>query len=102
MSGVVGPVVTVGGVPRKGPPIRLTAGPRSVPVRADPGRLEQVFLNLLVNAMEHAPGSGPIEVSIRTVARRAVVPVRDRGQGVEPEDTRSMLVTYPRLGQPHR
>ena len=84
------------------PPIRLTAGPRSVPVRADPGRLEQVFLNLLANAMEHAPGSGEIEVSVRGVGGHAVVTVKDHGPGVAPEDIRTMFDAYTRLGQPHR
>jgi signal transduction histidine kinase len=102
LAAVVRSVVEVAQVLPKAPPIRLTAGPRSVPVRADPGRLEQVFLNLLVNAMEHASGSGAIEVSVRSVGGRAVATVRDHGPGVDPEDIRSMFDAYTRLGQPHR
>ena len=55
---VVRSAVEVAQVLPKAPPIRVTAGREPVRVRADPGRLEQVFLNLLANAMEHAPGSG--------------------------------------------
>ncbi|MDQ2966388.1 MAG: PAS domain-containing protein, partial [Chloroflexota bacterium] len=40
----------------KAPTIRVTVGPEPARVRADPGRLEQVFLNLLANAMEHGGG----------------------------------------------
>ena len=47
-------------------------------MRADPGRLEQVFLNLLANAIEHAPGSGPIEVTVGTRGRAR------RGDGPRP------------------
>lgn len=102
LTAVVRSVVDVAQVLPKAPPIRLTAGPQSVPVRADPGRLEQVFLNLLANAMEHAPGTGPIEVSIRMAGGRAVASVRDHGPGVAPADIRSMFDAYTRLGQPHR
>ena len=73
-----------------------------MPVRADPGRLEQVFLNLLANAMEHAPGTGPIEVTVRSSGGRAEVTVRDHGPGVAAEDLRTMFDAYTRLGNPHR
>jgi signal transduction histidine kinase len=71
-------------------------------VRADPGRLEQVFLNLLSNAIEHAPGSGTIEVAVRSVGDRAVATVRDHGPGVAAADVRMMFEAYTRLGHPHR
>jgi two-component system, chemotaxis family, CheB/CheR fusion protein len=102
LSAVVRSVVDVAQVLPKAPRIRLTVSRQSVPVRADPGRLEQVFLNLLANAMEHAPGSGEIGVAVRTTAGRAVVTVRDHGPGVAPEHIRSMFDAYTRLGQPHR
>ena len=102
LSAVVRSVVDVAQVLPKAPPIHVTAGRRSVPVRADPGRLEQVFLNLLANAMEHAPGSGSIEVSVRSVGGRAVATVRDHGPGVAGEHLRTMFDAYTRLGQPHR
>jgi PAS domain S-box-containing protein len=102
LSAVVRSVVDVAQVLPKAPPIRLTTGRRSVPVRADPGRLEQVFLNLLANAMEHAPGSGEIDVAVRTAGGHAVVTVRDHGPGIAPEHIRSMFDAYTRLGQPHR
>ena len=66
LAAVVRTAVEVAQVLPKAPPIQLTAGPRPVRVRADPGRLEQVFLNLLANAIDHAPDSGPIEVTVET------------------------------------
>ncbi len=86
----------------KAPPIRLTAAPKPVRVRADPGRLEQVFLNLLANAMEHAPGSGSIEVTVKTEAGNAEIVVRDHGAGVAAKDLRTIFEAYTRLGHPHR
>ncbi len=86
----------------KAPTIRLTAGPKAVRVRADPGRLEQVFLNLLANAMEHAPGSGSIEVTVKADAGNAEIVVRDHGAGVAAKDLRTIFEAYTRLGTPHR
>ena len=86
LATVVRSAVEVAEVLPKAPPIRVTAGPRPVRVRADPGRLEQVFLNLLANAIEHAPGSTAIDVTIKTSGRpgrgqRRRSGRRDRGQG---------------------
>ncbi len=102
LTDVVRSAVEVAQVLPKAPPIHLAAGTKAVRVRADPDRLEQVFLNLLVNAMEHAPGSGPIDVTIKTVDGHTEVAVRDRGPGVATKDLRTMFEAYTRLGQPHR
>jgi signal transduction histidine kinase len=102
LGDVVRSVVDVAQVVPKAPPIHVTGGLRPVPVRADPGRLEQVFLNLLANATEHAPGSGPIEVTVGSTDGHAEVTVRDHGPGVAAEDLRTMFDAYTRLGNPHR
>jgi signal transduction histidine kinase len=102
LGAVVRSVVDVAQVVPKAPPIHVSGQLRPVPVRADPGRLEQVFLNLLANATEHAPGSGPIEVIVGTSNGRAEVTVRDHGPGVAAEDLRTMFDAYTRLGNPHR
>ncbi|MGZ8515472.1 MAG: sensor histidine kinase [Candidatus Limnocylindrales bacterium] len=102
LAAVVRSAVEVAQVLPKAPPIRVTAGPEPIRVRADPGRLEQVLLNLLANAMEHAPGSETIDVTVKASGRRAEVVVRDHGAGVTAEDIRTMFEAYTRLGQPRR
>ena len=102
LAAVVRSAVDVAEVLPKAPPIRLTAGPRHIAVRGDPARLEQVFLNLLANAMDHAPGSETIEVTVKHVGGRAEVAVRDHGPGISNEDVRTMFDAYTRLGHPHR
>ncbi|HEX5824372.1 MAG TPA: CheR family methyltransferase [Candidatus Limnocylindrales bacterium] len=99
---VVRSAVEVAQVLPKAPPIRLTIASRPVPVRADAGRLEQVLLNLLANAIEHAPASRTVDVALRIVDDRAEVSVRDHGPGVKATDVRKMFDAYTRLGQPHR
>ena len=99
---VVQSAVDIAQVLPKAPAIRLKTDREPVLVRADPGRLEQVFVNLLANATEHAPRSGPVDVTITTSVGRAEVSVRDRGVGVSAEDIRTMFDAYTRLRNPHR
>lgn len=99
---VVRSAVEVAEVLPKAPPIRVKAGAKPVRVRADADRLEQVVLNLLTNAFEHAPGSDRIDVTVASVDGHAVVAVRDQGPGVAEKDLRTMFEAYTRLGQPHR
>ena len=84
------------------PTIKLTAKPASLIVRGDAGRLEQVFLNLLANAVEHAGGSGDIDVVVRRSGTFAVVEVRDHGDGIAAEDLSVVFEAYTRLRHPQR
>lgn len=62
-------------------------------VRGNPGKLQQVFLNLILNARDAMESGGRLEVTTRTVARaatggetdRVVVEVADTGHGIAPE-----------------
>ena len=78
------------------PEIRLSVPDAPVRLRADPARLEQVFLNLLINAIEHAPGSKSIDVTVRTSGRRARVDVRDHGRGIPADLLPTVFEAYTR------
>jgi PAS domain S-box-containing protein len=54
-------------------------------VKADPTRLEQVFVNLLGNAAKYTSKGGHIWVSLEREHNHAVVRVRDSGIGIAPE-----------------
>jgi signal transduction histidine kinase len=54
-------------------------------VEGDAVRLAQVFSNLLTNASKYTPEQGAIWLEAKSVARQAVIAVRDNGVGVEPE-----------------
>ena len=102
LATVVGTAVEVAQVLPKAPPIQVANAPRPVRVRADAGRLEQVLLILLANAIEHASGSATIDVKVTASDGRAEIAVRDHGAGVAAKDIRKMFEPYTRLGHPHR
>jgi signal transduction histidine kinase len=54
-------------------------------VEADVDRLQQVFENLVTNAIKYSPGGGAVEISLSTDDRGAVVQVRDYGMGISQE-----------------
>jgi signal transduction histidine kinase len=54
-------------------------------VEADVDRLQRVFENLVTNAIKYSPEGGPVEVSLSTDDRGAVVQVRDYGMGISQE-----------------
>jgi signal transduction histidine kinase/HD-like signal output (HDOD) protein/ActR/RegA family two-component response regulator len=63
--------------------------PPDLPVlaAADPKQLEQVFLNLVINAIQAMEGSGQLTIaaSRESGGERVVVTVRDTGPGIAPE-----------------
>jgi two-component system CheB/CheR fusion protein len=57
----------------------------AVPVMADPARLDQVFANLLNNAIKYTPVKGRIWFKLTVEGGDAVVRVEDTGVGIDAE-----------------
>lgn len=74
-------------------------GPESMPVRADPTRLKQVFNNLLSNAIKYSPQGGAIEVRLRAnpAEGMGLVYVRDHGIGIDPDDVPKLFTRFHRV-----
>jgi PAS domain S-box-containing protein len=58
----------------------------SVPVLADPGRIEQVVTNYLTNALKYSSAECPVEVGVQIEPQQVRVWVRDEGPGLPPEE----------------
>ncbi len=78
--------------------LEVAPGPPMPAVMADPGQVDQVLVNLAVNARDAMPAGGRIEVSVtavevaaadaapgRPAGRFGVLTVRDHGQGIPEE-----------------
>jgi signal transduction histidine kinase len=66
----------------RGVAILFDAPAISLEVQADGIRLEQVFANLLGNALKYTPKTGRIDVSVRDLGKEIEVRVRDTGSGI--------------------
>lgn len=59
--------------------------PDELVLETDPGKLREVLMNLLHNAVEYNKPGGAIELSVRPEGAAAVFEVRDTGIGMTPE-----------------
>jgi two-component system phosphate regulon sensor histidine kinase PhoR len=68
----------------KSVPLNLNAAP-GLWVNGDPDRLEQVFNNLLDNAIKNSPSFTEISITARREGNRIVALVADQGPGIDPD-----------------
>ncbi len=64
---------------------RLASTPEQVMVSGDQGQLEQVFLNLFLNAVDAMQGRGTLVVTVVKAEGAVTVTVRDSGSGIPRE-----------------
>ncbi|MCU9614475.1 HAMP domain-containing histidine kinase [Caldibacillus lycopersici] len=66
--------------------VKLSLLPESVEVFVDPIRLQQIFTNLLNNAMQAMDDNGEIDITIRIIQNEVFIDVRDTGGGIRKEE----------------
>ena len=74
--------------------VDLRLEPESVPLRADPGQLRQVFWNLLRNAVAAMPGSGRLSLDARVADGAWSVTVADEGRGMSSEEQDRLFTPF--------
>ena len=79
-----------------GRPITVNAPASSVMVRADPARLDQIFDNLLKNAIAYSARGSAIELWAVAEADHAVIRVRDHGPGIGAVDQERIFERFAR------
>jgi PAS domain S-box-containing protein len=71
-------------------------------LQADPARLQQIFWNLITNALKFTPAGGRITVTTREDAAHLVVEVSDSGVGIEPEKLARIFDAFEQASQGDR
>ncbi len=84
--------------------VQNALAPKLQPIQGNPGRLQQVFLNLFLNAKDAMPGGGTLRVATMN-GESVSVSVSDTGTGIAPENIQRIYdpffttKTSPREGQ---
>ena len=78
----VGPLARLAGATVR---THVAAG-SDVRVKMDRARMQQVFENLLKNAIEHSPAGGVVDVSLALEGKQVAIIVEDRGKGFQESD----------------
>ena len=64
-------------------------------MQADPQQLEQVFTNLISNALKFTPAGGSVQVSLASAEDGGVViEVRDTGMGIPPDEYPNLFTRF--------
>ncbi len=83
----------------RGVTVRLSGLDGLPPVLIDPGRLEQVFVNLLDNAIKYSPAGGEVHLSAEAVGEVVTVFVRDSGPGIPPQSLGRVFERFYRVDE---
>ncbi|CAN5712100.1 hypothetical protein BH23PLA1_BH23PLA1_17000 [soil metagenome] len=82
----------------RGHSLSVSMGSGPLRLMADPGRLEQVIVNLLTNAAKYTESGGSIALSAAQVGAELVLRVRDSGIGMTPELLDRVFEIYHQAG----
>jgi two-component system CheB/CheR fusion protein len=80
-----------GGFAEKGVTLDVQLGPDPVMTVGDSHRVRQLIVNLLTNALRHTPAGKRVEFSLTQSQERAMVRVRDEGDGMPAEVIRRIF-----------
>jgi two-component system NtrC family sensor kinase len=74
--------------------VRSVFAPDLPPIRGDTRQLEQVFLNLMLNARDAMPGGGELSVKTDSDARDVYIRFADTGMGIPADNLLRIFEPY--------
>ncbi len=81
--------------------ITLTCSSRDLkPVQADPKNIEEIFNNLISNAINYSPEGGQVSVSAQGLGEYMEIRVEDTGVGISPEELPRIFDKFYRVKHP--
>jgi signal transduction histidine kinase len=81
-------------------PLELKDDVGSATVIGDRDRIDQVFENLISNAMKYSPAESPINVTVAIEGDEVHVTVRDKGIGIAPDELERIFQLFYRSPDP--
>ena len=78
--------------------VELDLDPDLSPAMADPVLLQRVIVNLLANAVRHAPAGSRVRIATSEFAGKVEVRIIDHGPGIPPDRRDDVFVPFQRLG----
>lgn len=70
------------------------------PIYADPKSIEEIFSNLVTNAINYSPGGGQVSVSANGLGEYMEIRVADTGVGIDPEELPKIFDKFYRVKHP--
>ena len=70
------------------------------PVHGDPKSIEEVFSNLVTNAINYSPESGNVDVTAQGLGEYMEIKVTDTGVGIDPEELPKIFDKFYRVKHP--
>ena len=77
--------------------LNMQISDEAVPIYADRGKIQQVIINLLTNAIKYTPENGNIRISAQVVDKNAIFEVQDSGIGIPKEDIKRIFERFYRV-----
>ncbi len=79
--------------------VHTTLPDRAVVAAVETGRIRQLLLNLITNAVKYTPDGGTVELSLEAEDGEAIMMVRDSGIGIAPGDLEHVFDRFWRADQ---
>ena len=70
------------------------------PIQADPKNIEEIFNNLITNAINYSPDGGQVGVTARCLGEYMEIKVKDTGVGIPPEELPKIFDKFYRVKHP--
>jgi len=70
------------------------------PIQADPKNIEEIFNNLIANAINYSPEGGQVTVTARGLGEYLEIKVEDNGVGIPPEELPKIFDKFYRVKHP--
>lgn len=65
-----------------------------ITIMVDPILIEQVIINILENAVQHAKGMTSLSLKVFTIDKKAIFEIKDNGEGIVQEKLKTLFTTF--------